>query len=363
MKNSSDISLTAPHIHDWRTTAKSAWICSATLSPVIAASVLLYGTSALYVWAASLFGALFAETLVAAFTKRLSLADGSTVLTGLLVASAIPPGAPLYIPVSASVFSIVAVKTVFGGLGSNWMNPALGGIAFAYANWPVAMRRFILPSTFTLIDSLSTATPLEIVRNHAGSDSARVMDALRNAGYPLSRIDIAVTGFLNDSLFSHIGARLPEGYIDLIIGMKSGVLGESALLAVLIGSIVLLALGLIKLEIPLGMVIAFALLTRIFGTGLPGEEMFTGDMLFALSGGGFMLAAFYMATDPVTSPVDHRIAGLYGLGIGALAFVFRRWGAHSEGIVYAILMMNILVPTVERKLMPRMKAIVKAGIK
>ena len=361
MKNIQGISLSAPHIHDWRTSSKAAWICSFTLIPVVIASILLYGNPALYVWGASLFGVLLAETLVALFIKRLSLADGSTVLTGLLVACAIPPGAPLYIPVSASMFSILAIKTVFGGLGSNWMNPALGGIAFAYANWPVAMRRFQLPSTMSGIDSLSSATPLELARNYTGAESARVMDAFRNAEYPLSGIDITVTGFLNDSLFSHIGARLPEGYIDLMIGMKSGALGESALLAVLAGSVLLLALKLIKLEIPLGILFAFATLSRIFGTGLPGEELFAGDVLFALSGGGLMLATFYMATDPVTSPVNHRVAVFYGLGIGALAFVFRRWGAHSEGIVYAILSMNILVPTIERKLMPRLKARMRVG--
>jgi Na+-translocating ferredoxin:NAD+ oxidoreductase subunit D len=118
---------------------------------------------------------------------------------------------------------------------------------------------------------------------------------------------------------------------------------------------------LIKIEIPLGMIAAFSILSRIFGTGLPGEVLFGGDILFALSSGGFMLATFYMATDPVTSPVDHRLAGLYGLGTGTLVFFFRRWGAHSEGIVYAILLMNILVPTVERKLMPRFKDPVKAA--
>jgi RnfABCDGE-type electron transport complex D subunit len=361
MKNTQGICLSAPHIHDWRTTAKATWFCSLTLVPVVIASVVLYGNPALYIWSASLFGAIAAETLVGIFIKRLSLADGSTVLTGLLVACAIPPGAPLYIPVSASMFSILAIKTVFGGLGSNWMNPALGGIAFAYANWPVAMRRFLLPSTMNGFDSLSTATPLEFARAYAGPDPIRVMDVFRNAEYPLSSMDISITGFLNDSLFSHIGARLPEGYIDLLIGMKSGALGESALLAVLFGSILLLALGLIKLEIPLSIVFAFAALSRIFGTGLPGERLFAGDMLFALSGGGFMLATFYMATDPVTSPVHNRVAVFYGLGIGILAFVFRRWGAHAEGIVYAILAMNILVPTVERVLMPGFKAKVKVG--
>jgi electron transport complex protein RnfD len=246
-------------------------------------------------------------------------------------------------------------------MGSNWMNPALGGIAFAYANWPDAMRRFMMPSGMVALDGLSSSTPLDIARNFTGTETSRVMDAFRAVGYPLSSIDRTVTGFLNDSIFSHLGARLPEGYVDLIIGLKPGTLGESALLAVLIGSIVLLAFRLIKLEIPVGMIAAFSLLSRVFGTGLPGEVLFGGDMLFALSSGGFMLATFYMATDPVTSPVDQRIAGLYGLGIGALAFVFRRWGAQAEGIVYAILIMNILVPTVERKLRPGIKASMKAA--
>ncbi len=360
MKNISDMNLTAPHIHDWHTTSKAAWICSATLVPVVIASVFMYGMPAVVVWAASLLGAVFAEFLAAVIIKKLSLSDGSSVLTGLLVACAIPPGAPFYIPVSASLFAVLGIKTVFGGLGSNWMNPALGGIAFAYANWPDAMRKFILPSGMASIDGLSASTPLEIARNFTGTDTNRLMDAFRTVGYPLSSIDVTVTGFLNDSFFSHLGARLPEGYVDLILGMKPGTLGESALLAILIGSIVLLSFGLIKLEIPLGMIVAFSILSRLFGTGLPGEELFGGDMLFALSSGGFMLATFYMATDPVTSPVDHRLAGLYGLGTGALAFIFRRWGAHAEGIVYAILVMNILVPTVERKLMPRLKASVKA---
>ncbi|OHD75632.1 MAG: hypothetical protein A3J97_16010 [Spirochaetes bacterium RIFOXYC1_FULL_54_7] len=362
MKSIPETNLTAPHIHDWHTTSKAAWICSATLMPVVMASVLLYGMPAVSVWIASLIGAILAETLVAVALKKLSLSDGSSVLTSLLVACAIPPGAPFYIPVSASLFAILGIKTVFGGLGSNWMNPALGGIAFAYANWPNAMRRFMLPSGMVNIDGLSASTPLDVARNFNGTEASRVMDAFRTVGYPLSDIDITVTGFLNDSLFSHLGARLPEGYVDLIIGLKPGTLGESTLLAVLAGSIVLLAFNLIKLEIPLGMIVAFSILSRIFGTGLPGEELFGGDILFALSSGGFMLATFYMATDPVTSPVDHRLAGLYGLGIGALAFIFRRWGAHAEGIVYAILVMNILVPTVERKLMPGLKASERATV-
>lgn len=174
------------------------------------------------------------------------------------------------------------------------------------------------------------------------------MDALRGAGYPLSRVDTVVTTFLNDTIFSRLGARLPDGYFDMLLGFKPGAIGESALFLVLVGSIVLIALRLIKVEIPLAMLATFSLLARLFGTGLPGENIFAGDVLYALSGGGIVLAAFYMATDPVSSPVGRMHGMVYGAATGALCFVFRRWGTYTESVVYAILIMNMIAPLLER---------------
>lgn len=337
-----------PYIHDWKTSAKAAWICAATLVPVIIWSSLLYGRQAAQVWGTALLAALASELLVSGVSRRWTLADGSAVLTGLFVAAAMPPGVPLYIPAASAAFAVLVVKGVFGGLGANWMNPALGGVAFAYANWPVEMREFILPRIVSGVDGVSAATPMIFARGLAGGAEMRVMDALRGAAYPLSAIDSAVSGFLNDSIFGRLGARLPDGYIDLVIGLKPGAIGESALIAILAGSVVLVSLRLVKPLIPLSILASFAILVRVFGTGLPGEALFGGDVLFALSGGSLLLVAFYMATDPVCSPVGKMSGLVYGTAIGVLGFVFRRWGAYPEGIAYSVLIMNVLTPSIEK---------------
>lgn len=337
-----------PYIHGWMTSGKAAWICVITLLPIVAWSSALYGRQALVVWFSAVAAAILAELLASALFRKWTLGDGSAMITGLLVASAMPPGIPWYIPAAASFFAILIVKAAFGGLGSNWMNPALGGIAFAYANWPAAMREFIMPRILSGVDGVSASTPLAFAKGLTGGLDGRVMDTLRGAGYPLSDIDTTITTVLNDALFSRLGARLPDGYFDMLLGFKPGAIGESALFLVLLGSIILIALQLIKIEIPLAMLATFGLLARLFGTGLPGEGLFAGDVLYALSGGGIVLAAFYMATDPVSSPVG-RIHGLvYGAATGALCFVFRRWGTYTESVVYAILVMNMITPLMER---------------
>jgi len=337
-----------PYIHDWKTSARAAWICSLTLMPVVAWSMVLYGRGAALVWAVSLASALASEAVASGLSRKWTLGDGSAALTGLLVATAMPPGVPLYIPAASAAFAVLVVKAAFGGLGANWMNPALAGVAFAYANWPAAMREYVLPRAIAGVDGVSAATPMAFAKGLASVDGGRVMDALRGASYPLSSLDSSVTGFLNDSVFSRLGARLPDGYVDLAIGYRPGTLGESALLAVLVGSIILVSLRLIKPLIPAAMLAAFAILARVFGTGLPGETFFGGDVLFALSGGSLMLVAFYMAADPVSSPVG-RLPGLaYGAAIGALCFAFRRWGSFSEGAAYAVLVMNVVAPFLEK---------------
>lgn len=337
-----------PYIHDWKTSARAAWICVITLIPIVVWSSVLYGRSALQVWAIALLSAVLSETIASGLSKRWSLSDGSAVLTGLLIATAMPPGIAWYIPAVSTVFAVLVVKAAFGGLGANWMNPALAGIAFSYANWPAEMREYVLPRLVSGVEGVSAATPLAFAKGLDKGLTLRVMDALRGASYPLSKIDTVVSGFLNDTVFSRIGARLPDGYLDLAIGLKPGTLGESALLVVLLGSIVLVSLRLIKPVIPGAMLLVFAVLVGVFGTGLPGESFLGGDVLFALSGGSIVLVAFYMAADPVSSPVGWRAGLVYGAAIGALCYVFRRWGAFSEGVAYAVLVMNVMTPFLEQ---------------
>jgi len=337
-----------PHIHDWRTSAKATWLCSLTLVPVVGWSLYLYGARAGLTWLYAVLAAIAAEALAGALRRRWTIGDGSAVLTGLLVAAVMPPFVPPQVPALSAAFAVLVAKAVFGGLGANWMNPALAGAAFAYANWPRVMRECVLPRVVAGVDGMSASTPLAFAKGLSSGVDMGIMEALRSVSYPLSAVDASVTSFLNDAFFLRLGARLPEGYVDLAIGHRPGVLGESALLAVLIGSIVLIGLRLVRPLIPAVMIASFSALVWLFGTGLPGEGFASGDVLFALSNGGFLLAAFYFAVDPVTSPVGKPAGALYGLALGALCFAFRRWGAYAEGSVYALLVMNIMTPTLER---------------
>ncbi len=346
-----------PYIHSWKTSAKSTWICSGTLAPLVLWSAYLYGYKTLFVWLVSVLTSMGTEAIVSAFTKKWTLGDGSAVLSGLLLAAIMPPAIPLYIPCLSAAFAILVVKAAFGGLGSNWMNPALAGAAFAYVNWPKAMHEFVLPRVITGVDGISASSPLSFIRSLSGGADLRIMEALKSASYPLSGFDIKVTQFLNDGFFSALGSQLPEGYIDLGLGFKPGALGESALVVIIIGSVFLLSLKLIKSIIPLTMLTVFSVLVRLFGTGLPGEYLFSGDVLFALFNGGVLFAAFYMAPEPVTSPSGKLDNFVYGLILGVLCYVFRRWAAKPEGAVYAILIMNVLGPSLEKMLDSIRKAI------
>lgn len=339
-----------PHIYDWRSSAKMNYLCALSLAPVLLWSLVLYGAAAASVWASAAASALLCQAAVDAASGKLSVLDGSSLVTGLLVATIMPPGAAWYMPASASAFAVLVVRGLFGGYGKNWMNPALAGVAFAFANWPEAMRSYLMPRALSGVDGLSGVSPIGMIRDLDAFGPVGAMDALRQLGYPLSAVDGAVTGFLNDAVFLPLGARLPEGYVDLLLGLKPGALGDGALIAVLAGSVLLLSLRSIKWTIPLFALAPFVILVRAFGLGLSSESFMQGDVLFALSGGGVFLASFYMATDPVCSPVRRGAQAVYGLIIGVLFYVFRRFGAFADGAVYAILIANVLCPSLERRL-------------
>ena len=343
----------APFIFSKRTTASLVWGTVAALLPALAWGIYCFGIPAAVLAAASIGGALAAEAIMNGLRHRFTLLDGSAFLTGLLVGMAMPPGISPYIPAASSFFAVAVVKCAFGGLGSNWMNPALAGIVFSLVNWPSAMNTWILPRHLAKaagVAATSGATPLGIVRSHAGLAAAGSgpMDALAAAGAKFSGLDATVTDALNRSVFSRIGADLPSGYIDLLVGNKSGALGELSAILLLAASVILLSRRMIRWEIPASIIGSFALLTWIFG-GLPsGDGFFSGDILFALLSGSFLLVAFFMAPDPVTSPSSRPGMFIYGLGVGILAFVFRSFGASAEGTAFAVILMNCAVPAIAK---------------
>jgi electron transport complex, RnfABCDGE type, D subunit len=325
----------APFAYDKRTTSSLMWGVSLALAPALAWGLFCFGSPAAVVVLSSILGALVGEAASSALRRRFTLWDGSAFLTGLLVGMAMPPGIAPYIPAAAAFFATAVVKGAFGGLGANWMNPALAGVAFALVNWPVDMSSWTVPHQLAAV---SGATPLGLARSGGGA----------LAGISPSPTDASVTDALNQGIFSQLGAELPGGYIDLVLGNKAGALGELSGILILAASIVLLARKVIRWEIPASIVASFALLTWAFGGLAGGQGFFRGDVLFAVFSGSFLLVTFFMAPDPVTSPSSSVGMVIYGLGIGAFSFLLRSFGSRSEGTAFAVILMNCAVPAITK---------------
>ena len=271
-------------------------VCLALLPAVIFA-VYWFGFGVLLTVLLSVASAILSEFLMEKALRRpVTIDDGSAAVTGLLLALTLPAGTPWYVPVLGSVFAICIAKQVFGGLGDNFVNPALAGRAFLLASFPAAMTTYPL-----VADAVTSATPLS-------SEFAGSVD-----------------------------------YLQAFIGRIGGCIGEVSTLALLIGAAYLLIRRVIDWRIPLSYLGTMALLTVIGG----------GTVLDSVLLGGTVLGAFFMATDYVTSPVTSWGRVIYGVGIGIINYTIRRWGAYPEGTTYAILLMNIAAPLIERFTRPR----------
>ncbi|MEW6102142.1 MAG: RnfABCDGE type electron transport complex subunit D [Candidatus Omnitrophota bacterium] len=292
----------SPHLHKGETTSNIMWMVVISLIPAGAAGVLLFGMSALSVIILGVLSALVTEAAIQILTKkRVSISDGSALITGLLLAYNLPPEAPFWLPIIGSVFSIAIGKMVFGGLGQNIFNPALVGRVFLMASWPKYMTTFAGP-----FDAATQATPL------AAMKEGKALEAI--------------------------------SYLDLFLGKKGGCIGEVCILALLIGALFLLARGYISWHIPVPYVFSVGLFTYIFGQ----KGLFSGDWLFHILTGGLILGAFFMATDYVTSPLTRKGQVIFGVGCGIITVVIRLWGGYPEGTSYAILMMNAATPLIDR---------------
>lgn len=340
------------------------WTVNACLLPAAAWGVYVFGVQALWALIASILAAVVTEYLMGRLTGRFTLLDGSAALTGLLVGMNMPPAVPLYIPVIGSVFAIAVVKWTFGGLGANWMNPALAGRVFVFFSWTREMTTWSMPHTLATVDATSTATVLGAVKTGIASTEGATggpLALLREMGYPHSAMDGTVSRWLNMNLLEPIGITLPEGYVDMFVGSIPGSIGEVSALLLLLGSVYLFATKIISWEIPASYFGVFAVLTWVFG-GVPhGSGFFTGDILFHALAGGLMLGIFYMATDMVTSPMQPAGMLIYGAGAGFLTFLIRTYGSFPEGVSLAIILMNIVVPLINRATKPRRFGVQPAG--
>jgi len=327
----------SPHMRDGMNIKGVMYAVVLSLIPATVGAVYFFGMRALIIIILTCISAVAMEAACqVAMKRKVTIADGSALITGLLLAFNVPPGVPYWLPVVGSVFAIGVAKIPFGGLGYNPLNPALAGRAFLLASWPVYMTAgWTTPARGTIsgIQAITTATPLGVYRYARG--------LLLEPGAPAEQVSRA-TSYLNE-LYSGQSLR------NLFMGNVGGCIGETSVLLLLIGAAYLMIRRIICWRIPLTYIGTVALMTWILG----GKGAFTGHALFHVLSGGLILGAFFMATDMVTSPVTPRGRLVFGVGCGILTSIIRLWGGYPEGVSYSILLMNITVPLIDRYTRPR----------
>jgi electron transport complex protein RnfD len=327
----------SPHIRDGMDIKRVMYAVVVALIPAAAGSVYFFGVRALVIIVLASAAAIAAEAACQKLMRRkVTIADGSALVTGILLAFNVPPGVPYWLPVVGSVFAIAVAKIPFGGLGYNPLNPALAGRAFLLASWPVYMTAaWTDPSRGSLsgISAITTATPLGVYKYARGLlvNPSAAADEISRANAYLAE------------LYSGPSIR------NLFFGNVGGCIGETSALLLLIGAAYLLIRGIICWRIPLSYIGTVALMTWIFG----GRGAFAGNPLFHAVSGGLMLGAFFMATDMVTSPITAKGKLIFGVGCGIVTSIIRLWGGYPEGVSYSILIMNITVPLIDRYTRPR----------
>lgn len=278
------------------------------LLPATIASVYYFRMGAVMVILSAILGAVIAEAVMQRIMgKEITISDYSAVVTGLLLAFNIPASAPIWLPFVGSVFAIVIVKQLFGGLGHNFMNPALAARAMLLASWPVEMTSWVSPGA----DAVSTATPLGVLMEQ-GKDAAMQLNIM-----------------------------------DLLTGNVGGCIGETSAILLIVGGLYLIYRGVITYVIPAYYIGTVGILTLLIG----GFDI--QYMIFNVLAGGLMIGAFYMATDYASSPVTPKGQIIYAIGCGILTTVIRIYGGYPEGVSYSILLMNVASPLIEKYTSPR----------
>ena len=315
--------LPSPHLKGRDSTARIMWSVVGSLVPVVAAATFFFGPSALLVIGAATVGAVATERL---FGPGGSLRDGSAAITGLLLGLTLPAGLPLWMAFLGGVFGIGFGKLIFGGLGQNIFNPALLGRAFLQAAFPAAITTWPAATTsWWALRGDNFAIPFMAPHTPDVVTSATPLGLMK---------------------FEHEATAVWQ----LATGSTGGSLGETAGLLILLCGSYLALKRYLNWRIPASLLLtvaAFAgLLFAIDPTRYPSP-------LFMLFSGGLMLGAIYMATDMVTSPVTNAGSWIFGAGIGVLVVLIRVWGGLPEGVMYAILLMNAMVPFINRATQPR----------
>lgn len=296
----------SPHVRAKDTTSRIMLYVIIALLPTSLFGIYNFGYKALVLILVTIASCVASEWVFNKIVhKKQTIDDLSAVVTGLLLALNLPATLPWWEAVIGGVFAIVVVKCLFGGLGQNFMNPALGARCFLLIAFAADMTKCGI--TKNGIEVYSSVTPLAAMRNGEAVNT-----------------------------------------MDMLIGRTAGTIGETSAIAILIGAIFLILMGVINLRIPASYIITFAVFMLLFG-----GHGFDGSYLTAqLCGGGLMLGAFFMATDYVTSPITPMGQIIFGICCGILTGLFRCFGANAEGVSFAIILSNILVPLIEKHTVP-----------
>ena len=303
----------SPHVRDTVTTKNIMYDVLIAMIPAAAFGVYQFGFNALLVIILTMAACVLSEYIFEKAMKRpITIADGSALVTGMILALNMPPEIPVWVPILGGVFAIIVVKQLYGGLRQNFMNPALAARCFLLISFAGMMNDF--SSASLGFDSVSGATPLAMLRSG-------------------ETVDLAA----------------------LVIGRIPGTIGEVSVLALLIGAVYMLVKKVISPRIPLIYIGTAAVFLFLFG----GFDPYY--VICEVCSGGLIFGAFFMATDYVTSPITPKGQIVYGVILGLLTGIFRLWGASPEGVSYAIILSNLLVPMIERVTLP--KAFGKEGKK
>lgn len=289
-----------PHIRSKVTTNGIMAAVVLALLPAAGFGIYNFGVKALILMLVTVASTVGTEFLFGLYRKKQTISDLSAVVTGLLLAMNLPVSAPWWMGVIGGVFAILVVKMLFGGLGQNFMNPALAARCFLLISFPALMTDFNC-------DAYTGATPLAALR--AGET-------------------VNIT--------------------DMIIGKTAGTIGETSMIAIVIGACILIMLGIIDLRIPGSYIVSFSVFVLLFG----GQGLDFQFLSAHLAGGGLMLGAFFMATDYVTRPITVKGQYVFGIFLGIMTGIFRIFGPAAEGVSYAIILGNLLVPLIEKMTMP-----------
>lgn len=300
-----------PHIRSNESVSRIMLDVIIALIPAMIGSVFFFGLNALKLILISVAASVFFEAAIQKlFKKEITIKDYSAIVTGILLAFNLPANAPWWIPVFGAGFAIIIVKQLFGGIGSNFMNPALAARAALLASWPNIMSNFV-----SGVDAVAGATPLAIMK----SGSA--------------------------------GNQLPS-MMNMFIGNIGGSLGETSALLLLIGALYLIIRKVINWKIPATYIGTTCIMLLVLGVG-------ADQLVYHVLGGGLILGAFFMATDYSSTPVTPKGQIIFGIGAGLLTAIIRVKGGFPEGVSYSILLMNVASPLIEKFTGPKVFGRVK----